>query len=390
MSKRDYYEVLGVGKSATAQEIKSAYRQMAMKYHPDKNPGNSESEEQFKECSEAYEVLSDADKKARYDNYGHEGLRGGQDFHNFSNINDIFSAFGDIFGGGGGGSIFDDFFGGGFSSGRSRQRTPGFERGGDLKIRMPLTLEEIAKGAEKKIKIKRLIKCQTCGGSGAKAGTTPHTCQTCGGSGQVRQIRRSFLGQVVNVTTCPDCNGTGQVIKDKCTDCRGDGRIQHEETINVNIPPGVENDNYLPIRGKGNAGKNGGQDGDLIVIFEEKPHPLFSRSGTTIAYEALISFPQAVLGDTIEVPTIYGFEKVKIQPGSEAGSNIILNGKGMPLLNSSRKGNQVVVFNIYVPKKIGDKEKKALQSLLEMDSINPKHKPTEHEKEFFSKIRDLF
>lgn len=394
MSKQDYYEMLGVDKNAGTQEIKSAYRKMAVKYHPDKNQGDAEAEEMFKQCSEAYEVLSDDDKRARYDRYGHEGLRGGQDFHNFTNMNDIFSAFGDVFGGGGGrgGSMFDEFFGGGGGAfgRRQQQRQPGYERGRDIKIRLPLTLEEIATGTDKKIKIKRLVQCEECSGTGAKKGTQPEVCPTCGGAGQVQQVRRSFLGQVVNITTCPACNGTGTMINEKCPACDGDGRTKKEETITISIPAGVENDNYLPVRGKGNAGKNGGPDGDLVVIFEEKPHILFKRSATTIIHEVAISFPQAVLGDTIEIPTLHGNENIKVPVGAEPGTAIKLKGKGMPMLNSSRKGEQIVVLNIYVPKKINNDEKKLLNEMMTMENINPSHKSSGQEKDFVHKIRDLF
>lgn len=364
---------------------------MAIKYHPDKNPDNEEAENAFKECSEAYEVLSDPDKRARYDRFGHSGLRGGgNDYHNFSNIDDIFSMFSDVFSGGRS-SIFDDFFGGGFSGrGGGAGRRPGYEPGSDIKIRMPLTLEEIAKGVTKKIKIKHLVECDVCKGTGAKPGTSPQTCPTCRGAGQVQQVRRSFIGQVVNIVTCPECNGTGTIIKDKCPACGGDGRKQQEDSVTVEVPPGVENGNYLPISGQGHAGKNGGPTGKLIVVFEEKPHPLYKRRGNDILHEIVISYPQAVLGDTLEIETLHGPEKVKIKPGSTPGTQIVLPKLGLTQLNSSRKGDHVIFLNLHVPAEVSGDEKAVLKELLESENINPPHKSTKQEETFFGKIRDLF
>jgi molecular chaperone DnaJ len=390
LDKRDYYEVLGVDKNASAADIKSAYRKLAIKYHPDKNPDNKEAEDMFKECSEAYEVLSDNDKRARYDQFGHRGMQGGgHDYHNFSNIEDIFSMFSDVFSGGGRGGIFDDFFGGGFGGSRQARR-PGYEPGSDIKIRMPLTLDEIAKGVDKKIKIKHLVTCDVCNGSGAKAGTQPMTCPTCGGQGQVQQVRRSFIGQVVNIVTCPECHGTGTIIKDKCPACGGDGRKQREDTVVVNVPPGVENGNYLPINGQGHAGKNGGPTGKLIVVFEEKPHPLFKRRGNDILHEVVISYPQAVLGDTLEIETLHGVKKVKVKPGSAPGTKIVLSKEGLPELNSSVKGDHIVFLSVHVPENVSSDEKAMLKQMLDSDNINPPHKSTKQEETFFGKIRDLF
>ncbi len=392
MDKRDFYEVLGVSKTASDQEIKSAYRKLAMKYHPDRNPDNKEAEEAFKECSQAYEVLSDADKRARYDRFGHQGLHGGgQDYHNFSNINDIFSMFSDVFSGGmgSGGSIFDNLFGG--RSGGHKQN-PGYQRGGDIKIRLPLTLDEIAKGVEKKIKIKHLVECDHCHGSGAKPGTQPKTCSTCGGRGQVQQIQRSILGQMVNIVTCPNCHGTGQQITDKCDSCSGDGRVQKEELVVVNVPAGVEDGHYLPINGKGHAGKNGGHAGNLIVLFEEKPHPLFKREGSNIYQELVISYPQAVLGDSIEIQTLHGTKKIKIKPGSQPGDRIDLTNEGIPQVNGYQKGDHIVFLNIHVPKEkdLSNEEKQQMKDMLGSKNINPQHTSTKQEQQFFGQIRDLF
>ncbi|MFA5511554.1 MAG: DnaJ domain-containing protein, partial [Candidatus Kapaibacterium sp.] len=261
MSKKDYYEILGVGKNASIDEIKSNYRKMALKYHPDKNPDNPEAENLFKEAAEAYEVLSNEDKRARYDRYGHEGLRGGQDYHSYSNINDIFSSFGDIFGGRG--SIFEEYFNTG-----GRQRYSG-ERGSDIRIRLPLTLNEIAEGVTKTLKIKHNVSCNDCHSTGAKSGSGKKSCSVCGGSGEVRQVSRSIFGQFVNISVCNACNGSGQIIVEKCPACNGESRVMAEEKIQVKIPAGVEEGNYIPMSGKGHAGKMGGPAGDLLVIIEE-------------------------------------------------------------------------------------------------------------------------
>jgi molecular chaperone DnaJ len=386
MSKRDYYEVLGVSKEASASELKSAYRKLAMKYHPDKNQGNDEAEAKFKEASEAYDVLSDADKKARYDRFGHEGMRGAAGGGGFTDVNDIFSAFSDIFGGGGGGgSIFDEFFGGG-----SRTRRQQGERGGDIKIKMPLTIEEIAKGTSKTIKLRKWNTCTVCSGSGAKPGSRPTTCPTCGGSGEVRQVSRSAFGQFVQVQACPQCHGSGQVIVDKCDNCGGEGRVKEEEEVKVEIPAGVEEGNYLPLRGRGNAGKNGGPAGDIIVIMEEKQHEHFVRDGDNIIYKLNISFPEAALGTEVNVPTVFGDEKIEIRPGSQPGTSITLHGKGIPHLNSHGKGDQVVILNVYIPEKLGSEQKNLIKELGKYEKMYPNNKSKSHKSSFFDKVKDLF
>ena len=384
MAKRDYYEVLEVSRDASAEEIKSSYRKKAIQFHPDKNPGNSEAEENFKEASEAYEVLSDADKRARYDRFGHDGLRGGQDFRSSGSVDDIFSAFGDIFGG----SIFGDFFGGGQARGRGR-RSPG-EPGSDIKIRLPLTLEEIATGVEKNIKLKRMVECGECSGSGAKPGSGHATCPTCNGAGEIRQVSRSLFGQFVNIQPCPACNGAGQIIKDHCMACSGEGRVKGEDTITVKIPAGVEEGNYLPVRDKGNAGRRGGTPGDLIVIIEEKEHENFTRQGNDIIFELMISYPSAALGTEVEVPTLHGTEKIKIEAGTQPGTTIKLRDKGIPFLNSYGKGNQIVYVNVFVPKKLDSKEKALLKELEEKPNICPRKKDQKKSKDFIDKIKDLF
>ncbi|MGQ9818402.1 MAG: molecular chaperone DnaJ [Candidatus Kapaibacteriales bacterium] len=384
MNKRDYYEILGVSRNASTDEIKSAYRKLALKYHPDKNPNNKEAEEKFKEATEAYEVLSDPEKRRRYDQFGHSGLRSGMDYHTYTKIDDIFSAFSDIFAGFGG-SIFDDFFGG-RSSRRSTTRHPVGEHGSDLKIRLPLSLEEIATGVTKTIKMKKYIRCDTCNGSGSKRGAGFKVCPTCGGTGEIQQTSRSFFGQFISITTCPTCYGTGQIIAEKCDVCNGEGRIQGEESIEINIPPGVEDGNYISLRGKGNAGIRGGSAGDLIVIIEQKPHPEFTRHGDDIYYTLLLSFPDAVLGTKIDVPTLYGPETIKIEPGTQPGTQITLPHKGIPHLNQYGKGNQIVIVNIYVPKEINLKEKQMLKELQLSKNFQTRGKNPNFFKDLYSRI----
>jgi molecular chaperone DnaJ len=381
MSKRDYYEILEISKSASQDEIKQSYRKLAIKYHPDKNPDNPEAENLFKEATEAYEVLSNDEKRARYDRFGHQGMRGGQDFGG-ANINDIFS---DLFGGNGG-SIFEQFFGGGgFGGQQQRGRRTGGERGSDIKLKLALTLEEVATGAKKTIKLKRWDACNTCNGSGAKQGTGMDKCSLCGGSGEVRQVSRSFFGQFVNITTCSNCGGTGEIIKERCGTCYGDSRIQIEDQISIDIPAGVEEGNYIPLQGKGNAGKRRGPAGDLIVILEVKKHELFAREGNDIVFDLQISFPDAVLGSEVMVPTLYGKEKVKIEPGTAPGTEIKLKEKGIPFINSNRKGSQIVVVTIFVPKKVSSDEKSWLKKLLESENFDPHHKKN---KSILEKVKD--
>lgn len=371
MAKRDYYEVLGVSKDATKDEIKKAYRKLAMKYHPDRNPGDKEAEEKFKEAAEAYGVLSDDEKRAKYDKFGHAGMGGaGQDFQGFSDINDIFSHFSDIFGGGrsGGGSIFDDFFGGGgngYSHSASRTGTPG----SDIKITLKLTLEEIAKGTTKKVKVKRYKKCSACNGTGAKNGTAFQTCSVCHGSGEVRQVSKSIFGQFVNIQPCHNCGGTGKVITEPCPVCHGDGRVRVEEIIKINVPAGVTDGNYMTLRGQGNAGRNGGEPGDIIVVFKELEHEYFTRKGDDIIYDLTISFPEAVLGTQVEIPTLTGRAKLKIEPGIQPGKLLKMRNKGIQHLNRRGSGDQLVKINIHVPKKITPREKELLTELQNQPNI---------------------
>lgn len=366
MAKRDYYEILGVQRGASLDEIKKAYRKMALQHHPDRNPGSKEAEEKFKEAAEAYEVLGDTTKRQRYDQYGHEGVRG-TDFRPFTDVNDIFSTFGDIFGGGMGGTIFDDMFGG-----QTRHRRKGGAiPGSDLKLRLKLTLEEIAAGVEKKLKVKRWKPCESCHGTGARSGHSMTTCPVCNGAGEIRQVSRSVFGQFVNITACQNCEGEGRVIKDPCTTCKGDGRVQGESTIKVNIPAGVTEGNYIPLRGEGNVGRRGAPPGDIIVVIEEEQHQYFTRRDDDVTLDVYISFPEAVLGADIEVPTLNGRSRLKIETGTSSGTVLRMREKGIPHLNSFGRGDQLVRVNVWVPKALNAQERAAIKQLLNFDHIGP-------------------
>lgn len=386
MSKRDYYEILGVAKGAAEAEIKKAYRQMALKYHPDKNPGDKAAEEKFKEAAEAYEVLSDAQKRARYDQFGHGGVgNGGFGGGGGMNMEDIFSQFGDIFGGG---NPFESFFGGGGGGGRSGGRRT-VNRGSNLRIKVKLTLEEIAKGVEKKIKVNKGVSCTTCGGSGAQAGSGAFsTCGTCKGSGQVRRVTNSFLGQMQTITTCPTCHGEGQVIASKCKACAGSGVQQGEEVISINIPPGVGEGMQLTVSGKGNAAERGGIPGDLIIVIEEIPHESLQRDGDHLIYDLYISFVDAALGTSVEVPTIEGKAKIKIDPGTQAGKVLRLKGKGVPQVNGYSRGDLLVNINVWTPQQLSSEEKKTLEKLRESENFKPR--PGKGDKSFFERMKEYF
>ena len=383
MSKRDYYEILEVTKSATADEIKKAYRKMAIKFHPDKNPGDKASEEKFKEAAEAYEVLSDANKKQKYDQFGHAGLGGNQGFGGGGaggfNMEDIFSQFGDIFGGHfGGGS-----FGGG--GGRGGRRV---NRGSNLRVKVKLTLEEVANGVEKKIKVNKYVTCQPCKGSGAKNGSAMNTCSTCRGSGQVTRMTQTILGTMQTASTCPSCGGEGQTITDKCTHCHGDGIVRDEEVITINIPAGVAEGMQLSVGGRGNMGARGGVAGDLIVVIEETEHELLKRDGMHLYYDHYISYADAALGTQIEVPTIDGKAKVKIEPGTQSGKVLRLKAKGLPEVNSYSRGDILVNINVWTPQHLTKDEKKIMEDLREAENFKPK--PSRKDKGFFERMKEYF
>jgi molecular chaperone DnaJ len=330
-------------------------------------------------------------KRARYDQYGHEGMRG-TDFHGFENVNDIFSAFSDIFGGFGGGSIFDDFFGGTTRSQRTRRyRTQGIQ-GSDLKVTLRMTLEEIAEGAEKTLKIKKFEKCEHCHGTGAKSGSGTATCTSCGGTGELRQVSRSMFGQFVNVTVCPTCNGEGKVIKEKCPHCEGEGRVKGEATVKVNIPAGVMNGNYIPLHAQGNSGIRGGQAGDLIVLIEEIPHKHFTREEDDVVLELSISITDAVLGTEIEIPTLSGTAMLKIEPGTQPGKVLRMREKGIRHLNHHGRGDQLNYIKIFIPGKLTSKEKEMFKELSRSENLKAKNnfKDLGSQKNFFTKVKDSF
>ena len=388
MAKRDYYEILGVAKSAPTEDIKKDYRKVAMQYHPDRNPGDKSAEEKFKEAAEAYEILSDADNRVQYDRFGHAGVSGhGRGGHG-QNMEDIFSQFGDIFGE----DIFGSFFGGGGGGGGRRggggQRAARGVRGSNLRIKLKLTYEEIAKGVTKNIKVKKYVTCNTCSGSGAKDKGSVQTCGTCGGSGQVRKVTNTFLGQMQTVTTCPTCNGEGSTVTAKCTSCKGEGRVYGEETVTIDIPAGVQEGMQLNISGRGNAGERGGMAGDLIILIEEEAHKELQREGLNVVYELHITFPDAVFGTQLEVPTIDGRAKIKIPPGTQSGKIFRLKGKGFPAVNSYEKGDQLVHVNVWTPQNVSSEEKAMLEKL--SNSPNFKPNPDKTDKSFFDKMREMF
>lgn len=379
MSKRDYYEILGVDKNATAEEIKKAYRKKAIQYHPDKNPGNKEAEEMFKEAAEAYGVLSDPDKRSRYDRYGHSGVGGsaGGGFGGGMSMDDIFSHFGDIFGGFGG---FSGFGG----SGRSSRRV---NKGSNLRVKVSLTLAEIAKGVEKKIKVKKYVSCTHCNGTGAAGGTAYSTCSTCRGTGQVTRITNTILGQMHQTTSCPTCHGEGTVITQSCTHCNGEGLLRQEEIVTIQIPAGVENGMQLSVSGKGNAARRGGINGDLIILIQEEPHPELTRDGSDLIYNLLLSVPDAILGSTVEIPTVEGKVKVKIDSGTQPGKILRLKGKGLPEINSYGQGDLLVKINVFIPKDLTKEEVKLVEKLRESESFSTKQASGQS---FFSRMKNMF
>jgi molecular chaperone DnaJ len=384
-NKRDYYEVLGVSKTATAEEIRKAYRKLAIRYHPDKNPGDKEAEEKFKEAAEAYGVLSDEDKRKRYDQYGPslgpQGFPGGGGTGGFysgggMSMDDIFTQFGDIFGD----------LGGPFARRRSSQ--PGQRKGTDLRIRVKMTLEEIATGTSKTVKIPTYVKCEQCNGTGAKGGTAISTCSRCHGTGIITTIKQTIFGTGQVESICPDCEGTGKVIKEKCPHCNGEGIERQEQQIRLNIPAGVSNEEVLRVRGRGNAPRHGGINGDLLVVIEEIKHPELIRDGGDIIYNLMLDIPTATLGGSVEVPTLTGRARVNIAPGTQPGKILRLRGKGLPTsTNSPTRGDELINVMVYIPEKLSDAERKAIESLKEQPNITPSE---DDKSRIFSKLRHIF
>ena len=381
MAKRDYYEVLGVDKNATPEELKKAYRKLALQYHPDRNPGDKEAEEKFKEAAEAYDVLSNPDKKARYDQFGMAGMDGAYG-QGGMNMDDIFSQFG---------SIFGDLFGGGFRTGFTGFGGGGAARrvlrGSNLRIKVKLTLEEIDRGCEKKIKVSKYVPCKTCGGSGARDGNT-ETCPHCHGTCVVTETKRTMLGMMQTQSACPQCGGEGRIVKDKCHDCHGDGIVKSDEIITIKIPAGVQDGMQLAMQGQGNAAPRGGIAGDLIVLVEELEHETFERQDANLYYNAFITFSDAALGASVEIPTLNGKVKIKVEPGTPSGRVVRLRGKGLPILNGYGRGDLLVCLNVWVPKSLDKEEKKILEDLQKHNNFQPN--PTKQEKGFFDKMKEMF
>lgn len=381
MSKKDFYEILGVSKSASDEEIKKAYRKLAIKYHPDKNPDDKAAEEKFKEAAEAYEVLSNSEKRQRYNQFGHAGMGGaasgggGGHYGGGMNMDDIFSNFGDIFGGGG--------FGGQRSGGGGRR----VMRGSNLRIKVKLNLSEVAKGVEKKLKVNKFVSCHTCKGSGAKSGQFD-TCKACNGHGVQTRMQQTFLGAMQTQVTCSSCNGEGKIVKDKCNTCHGDGIVREEEIISVNIPAGVAEGMQLSVSGKGNAAPRGGINGDLLVVIEEEEHELLKRDGSNLFYDSYVNFVDAALGTSIEIPTVDAKVKIKIEPGTQSGKVLRLKGKGLPDINSYGHGDLLVNINVWTPQNLSSEEKKTLETLRESKNFTPN--PNRKEKGFFDRMKEYF
>jgi molecular chaperone DnaJ len=382
MAKRDFYEILGIDRNATKEEIKKAYRKQAIKFHPDKNPGIKEAEEKFKEAAEAYEILSDENKKARYDQYGHAGLGGGStggySGADGMTMEDIFEHFGDIFGGHFGG------FGGFSGQRRGRQ----MNKGSNLRVKVKLNLKEIVTGVEKKIKVNKYIICDTCGGKGAASGSALADCPVCYGSGQVTQVTNTFLGRMQTTTTCSNCGGDGKIIKNKCTTCYGEGIVKGEEVISINIPAGVGEGMQMTVAGKGNAPRRGGVNGDLLVLIHEETHPDLARDGNDLYYNLFISFPEAALGGPAEIPTVEGNVKIKVDPGTQSGKILRIRGKGIPEVNGYGRGDLLVRVNVWTPKSLSKDEKKIIEKLMESENFKPT--PDASEKNFFERMKGYF
>lgn len=388
--KRDYYDVLGVAKDASADEIKKAYRKLAVKYHPDRNPDDKEAEEKFKEAAEAYDVLSDSEKRARYDRFGHSmgaqgfgGAGGAGGFGGFGGggftMEDIFAHFGDIFGDVGGG-----MGGATYGARRPRKRT---NKGTDLRITVKVNLKDIMNGVEKKLKIPRLVACEHCHGSGAKDGTAFKTCSRCGGSGYINHVQQTMFGAMQSEAVCPECNGEGKIISEACTYCHGSGVEKKDDVVSFMIPPGVENGMVLTMRGKGNAPRHGGVNGDLLIVIQEEKNPELIRDGDDLIFNLMLDFPTAALGGSAEVPTVEGKARLKIAPGTQPGKVLRLRGKGLPKMHSNVKGDLLVNVMVYVPESLTDTEKSAVESLKGAPNIVPTETTS---KRIFSRLRHIF
>ncbi|HDQ15704.1 MAG TPA: molecular chaperone DnaJ [Bacteroidetes bacterium] len=379
MAKRDYYEVLNVSRSASLDEIKKAYRKKAMEYHPDRNPGDAEAETKFKEAAEAYEVLSNDQKRQLYNQYGHEGLRASGGGGGFSmNIEDIFEQFGHIFSGGFGGFSGFSGFGGGGGSRSNRQR-----RGSDTRIKLKINLKDVRDGIKnKKIKLKKYVACEHCNGTGAKNGNLTN-CSTCGGSGYVTQVSRTILGQMQHTSACPTCRGEGRIPKESCPYCSGEGIVRGEEIVSIDLPPGISDEMQMTLREKGHAARRGGVNGDLIVTFEETPHEHLKREGSNLIFDLNLSVPDAILGANVEIPHIDNSFKIKTDPGIQPGKILRLKGKGLPVYNSMRVGDLLVKVLVYIPKNLSRDEKKIIQKLQDSENFKPQNSRT-----FFDKMKD--
>lgn len=372
--KRDYYEVLGVDKNASAEDIKKAYRKKAIQYHPDKNPGDKEAEEKFKEAAEAYEVLSDPQKRQRYDQYGFAGMGGAGGFNGGQGMNmeDIFSQFGDLFEswGMGGGGHFSSFFGGQRGGGGQRVR-----RGSDLRVRVHVTLEEIATGVNKKIRVKKLVPCQDCHGTGSVDGSQGDVCPTCKGTGRIVRTQRGIFGMMQVQDECPTCHGEGRIIKNKCPKCNGEGVVRAEEVIDIHIPAGVTGGMQIPVHGKGNAAPNGGVQGDLLVLIEEEEHKDFVREGNDLVYNLLLDMPTAILGGQVIIPTLQGEAKITITPGTQPGKVLRMRGKGLPIIDQYARqygtGDMLINVGVYIPEHLSRDEKKMIEQLKTSENVKP-------------------